>query len=190
MKIDSKSWTKILHILVRNLHMLEMITFQKFLESSITYVDDCQFIHIDVPEREMILGEIEESEINEIVDLFCVRFDMTKASFDHTFKIRGVNGPFISLQRLRKSYCPICERTHHAENPFLFVAGDGLFYSCRRASGNIFISEYIKEEEVVEDKVVEEVMDKIVEKRVIDKKSAIDELMMFWYVYVLKNVPK
>ena len=39
------------------------------------------------------------------------------------------------LKRNAKSYCPICNRDHQTENPYMFILGGKVYWDCRRSEG-------------------------------------------------------
>jgi hypothetical protein len=51
------------------------------------------------------------------------------------FDIRDIRGSIVETTRLKPSYCTMCERTHHGENPYITISerGDAYFY-CGRYS--------------------------------------------------------
>lgn len=50
------------------------------------------------------------------------------------FKVREINSGIVSLTKERPYHCLICNRTHHNENPYLTISGNGtIYYHCRRA---------------------------------------------------------
>jgi hypothetical protein len=52
------------------------------------------------------------------------------------FSIKDVTGHIISLKRERPSYCPIHQKTHEHENPYIYVLGGKIYWDCRRDTDN------------------------------------------------------
>jgi len=52
------------------------------------------------------------------------------------YRLVQIQGGLLLLRRRRPSKCPICNRTHEKENPFLFVVGaeKAVYFHCRRAA--------------------------------------------------------
>lgn len=51
------------------------------------------------------------------------------------YKLSDINGPVVSLKRLKPSRCKICNRVHHHENPYLMILGEDrhVYFHCRRS---------------------------------------------------------
>lgn len=62
---------------------------------------------------------------------------LTKEGGKPMFRMRQVNGNRIILQKTSSYICPVCNRKHETENPFLEVKDDGgVWFVCRRALDN------------------------------------------------------
>lgn len=48
------------------------------------------------------------------------------------FQVANVQGGLVSLKRMRASFCPVCERLHDAENPYMVITNNYLYWYCRR----------------------------------------------------------
>ncbi len=57
---------------------------------------------------------------------------MHKGFGTHCFQLRNIEGTLINLQRMKPSWCPLCERTHQKEHAYMFVTEGQLFWRCRR----------------------------------------------------------
>jgi len=70
------------------------------------------------------------------------------------FVIKDVTS-IIMLKRLKPSYCKICEKIHDAENPFLTIYKDKVYFFCRRnlQGKKLYLGNLItgKDEEQIED---------------------------------------
>jgi hypothetical protein len=65
------------------------------------------------------------------------RTELSKTDGKNMFKVRQVNSNRIILQKSGAYHCPVCDRKHDAENPYLTVNDDmSVFYHCRRAMDN------------------------------------------------------
>ena len=65
------------------------------------------------------------------------RTELSKTDGKVMFKVRQVNSNRIILQKSGAYHCPVCDRKHDAENPYLTVNDDmSVFYHCRRAMDN------------------------------------------------------
>ena len=72
----------------------------------------------------------ESANYDSIVNLF-------EAFNDGSYKMKSTKGPFISLQRLKASACPVSGEIHEHENPFLIATNNGLLvFRCRRGCKN------------------------------------------------------
>ncbi len=90
--------------------------------------------------------DIQDETANLAFDAFLTQMKIDK--IDSPFQLRSVRGNFISLKRLRPSYCHMCDRVHEAENPYLTISNNNnlLFYHCRRNIGKSrFITELYPE---------------------------------------------
>lgn len=135
----------------------EKTKLQDFLDSSITYIEESVLIPIETPERKKLEGNIED--VGEAYQLLLSELNIDEG----VFEIRDVNGPFISLRRLRKSYCRLCDRIHESENPYMFSAGGNLYFSCRRSDKNLYLgklySSMIEDEEEEETSIIDDLSD-------------------------------
>lgn len=53
------------------------------------------------------------------------------------FSLLGIRGQQILLKRRHPSMCPVCSVIHNAENPFIFIIENRVYWNCRRASSHI-----------------------------------------------------
>ena len=61
------------------------------------------------------------------------------------YRLGKVNGAFVVLKRIRMSNCPLCNRAHEHENPFLTIAGPlkTVFYNCRRSKKSLRVGDLV-----------------------------------------------
>ncbi len=101
--------------------------------SLVTNVGYCDILPnlIEEEERTYELTDVSEEQFNQAWDLF---------RKIHTgiipFKIRNTVSNTIVLKRIKPSGCPICNRVHQNENPFLFIIEKSVYFHCRRAPMN------------------------------------------------------
>lgn len=92
----------------------------------------------------MLPNFIDEDKINRVYD----NEDLSKEQIEQAleimnkvldnppFKYQNANGNIIILKREKPSYCPICERVHEKEHPFLLVSRNRVLWYCRRNRDN------------------------------------------------------
>lgn len=101
-----------------------------FSDSAVTTVRRCTFLPIKLPPK----PEYKCTVNIEGIPNFQGQIESLIDTLD--FNIESVKGQLVLLKRLRPSRCPICERDHEFENPYLSISsyGDVYFY-CRRLKG-------------------------------------------------------
>lgn len=54
------------------------------------------------------------------------------------YKLMEIEGPFVTLKRIKPSCCKICKRIHEHENPYLLIIGEerSVYFCCRRSADN------------------------------------------------------
>jgi hypothetical protein len=63
--------------------------------------------------------------------------ELSKTDGKLMFRMRQVNSNRILLQKLNGYHCPVCDRKHETENPYLTVTEySAVFFNCRRAMDN------------------------------------------------------
>lgn len=86
----------------------------------------------NTPEKPKLTDEISEKAWNLFKGT-----DLSKTDGKLMFRMRQVNSNRILLQKLNSYHCPVCDRKHETENPYLTVTGDSVvFFNCRRAMDN------------------------------------------------------
>ena len=77
---------------------------------------------------------IDSEMVNMALRLLSENLNIDVKSKNFPFSIDKTSGSFIVLKRLKASYCKLCLRTHHHQNPYLLVTkNDNVYYHCRRA---------------------------------------------------------
>lgn len=66
-------------------------------------------------------------------------FEMVKTKFGDAFSILSVVGSRIDLKREASSWCPMCDRSHDSDNPYMFVISGKLYMNCRRTTRHYFL---------------------------------------------------
>lgn len=62
-----------------------------------------------------------------------------KSMLNDEVKIRDIRGNIVILQRVKPSYCVICNRMHDRENPYLLILNGKVRYYCRRGDKNYVV---------------------------------------------------
>lgn len=96
--------------------------------SLVSNVSNCKKQPDLVTKKENVedMGEIEEGNVKEII-----RLCREKLS-EFPFKKKGIKGNIILLERLKSSFCQVCNRIHENENPYIRVNAIDIYFSCRR----------------------------------------------------------
>ncbi len=77
--------------------------------------------------------ELEESVVDIAMKLLADKLELNLQR-NFPFGFDKISGNFIVLKRLKASYCKLCLRTHHHQNPYLLITdSDNVYYHCRRA---------------------------------------------------------
>jgi hypothetical protein len=68
------------------------------------------------------------------MDLLAQKGNMTVDDERFPYRYDGIDGPFITLKRIKASMCKVCRRIHEHEHPYLFVVGPNkdVYFDCRR----------------------------------------------------------
>jgi len=116
---------------------LEMLRLTAFI---IMNVANCSYLRSFVKEKPKSLyekvesGDLDKDTIKEALQLFREKFEGADV-----FNYLKHTKCFISLKRLRSSWCETCQRSHEHENPFLLVVGENrhIYFDCRRAGEDV-----------------------------------------------------
>jgi hypothetical protein len=93
-----------------------------------------------IPEKKVIAKtNIPKHIIEESIVQFKRYLEETKSNLK--FKVGTVVEGIITIKRLKASLCPICKRTHDAENPFIYILSKEpnyyFYYNCRRHDNTV-----------------------------------------------------
>lgn len=100
---------------------------------------DCQFLpsfgEILIPHTKSFgeIPDIAREEAEQAVTLLAELGEMTPEDSEFPYRLLNIRSNIVILKRLRPSHCRICQRIHHAENPFLQIIEDRVYFHCRRA---------------------------------------------------------
>lgn len=124
------------HIYNEDVSELHIKKLTVIYESLIGFTTGCSYLPSLLPERSgnsTSLGDLPNLE-TRIVDQ-CM--EMLRRKMTHCpFTIKNIQGHLIMLKRNAKSYCPICNREHQTENPYMFILGGKVYWDCRRSDGD------------------------------------------------------
>lgn len=77
---------------------------------------------------------VSDDDLDRMINLFFDAFPDSDA-----FSVRSTTLSSVILARHRPTYCHACERTHEAENPYLFLERGIVYFSCRRSFLRSFV---------------------------------------------------
>lgn len=80
--------------------------------------------------------EISLKIAEEMLDMVAEKAGISRSSYKFPYVIQGIKGSMVLLKRLKGSRCPICQRLHEHENPFLFISKGSVYFHCRRATSD------------------------------------------------------
>lgn len=92
----------------------------------ITETSNCKVIKLALPSEPRIETEVANETIEKAMKL------LRSIDPDEILQLAEVKGNIICLRKTKPYYCPVCERNHDNENPFLLLIGDSILFSCRR----------------------------------------------------------
>jgi hypothetical protein len=118
-----------------------MISFENILKALFMH-STIPFCMSTLPERIVSLEEeltVKSStahlEINSVIDREAE--SLTEEFIqDKNLLIHKIEDNRIILKNTGGYHCPVCDRTHEAENPIIFCLGNKLFFNCRRSEEN------------------------------------------------------
>src|SRR3990167_11079263 len=85
--------------------------------------------NFEVPE------DIDAKTAKDAIELYGKFVGVSSNSRNFPYKLSGVRGNIVILQRISSSVCPICDRRHDTENPYLLVNNGSVIFCCRRNEG-------------------------------------------------------
>lgn len=117
----------------------EFKTSRILYESLVSNTISCQYLPSYYVEPERFngdLGEITEYHIKAAFEMMNISIEGSQ----HDFKFLSVEGNIINLKRLRPSDCPLCDRVHEHENPYILIAYGHVYWYCRRSGNGVKLS--------------------------------------------------
>jgi len=106
-------------------------------ESLVTFTNGCNYLPSLIPERptnSLSYANLPDLD-DKLVDC-CLK--MMKARMPGCpFSFLRIAGHVISLKREAPSICPICNKRHENENPFLFIIDGKVYWDCRRSDSGV-----------------------------------------------------
>lgn len=137
---------------------LELLRFTSFLVGNIS---GCSYLPSFVSEKEIRNFDKDENSLNKedtekVLNLFRARYKEHSA-----FTYLCYDKCFITLKRIRPSYCASCSRSHEHENPYLLVVGPEkcIYFDCRRGgldTPKLYLGKLGATEEETTEEVIEE----------------------------------
>lgn len=117
---------------VSDMNRLSLVITQ---ESLVSFTAGCSFIPSLVQVVERNFSNVVSVDLDEVMVSRCMKMLKEKLRNDCPFSLKEVNGHIISLKREAPSFCPICNRKHQGENPYMFVLNSKVYWDCRRSDG-------------------------------------------------------
>ena len=105
-------------------------TKDEFLKSLLSNHYNCKVIKgikIDFYSKDEVNYNIDPDIINK------VKYILQERNEVDCFEILSLKGMKINLKRLKPTYCEVCQRTHHKQNPYLSLSEAGIYFNCRRS---------------------------------------------------------
>ena len=103
-------------------------------ESMVSFTSGCVYLPSLVPIKPVnfnALGDFPDLE-RGIVEQ-CLKMLQNKMK-DCPFSLREVKGHYIILKREASSLCPVCDRVHEAEHPYMYITNGRVYWDCRRSA--------------------------------------------------------
>lgn len=109
----------------------ELAELDLMKHSLVSFTAGCRFLPSWIPEkapRTYEENELQENDVKKAVKLLHRRFR-------GVFSLTEVKDNIMVLKREAPSHCPLCDRIHENENPFMFVRDGHVYWNCRRNVG-------------------------------------------------------
>lgn len=97
------------------------------LSTFISNVAFLEYLDVDIP-------DIKPRRICDIEELSKEQCAEIEKMIPDYAEIEKMEGQIITLKRIRPSFCEVCERIHHHQNPYLYITFDSLVEICCRRS--------------------------------------------------------
>jgi hypothetical protein len=128
-----------------------------FSASLLTNTGYCETLPSFIPlsdrmETPMGCLTIHDDMAKQAIELLAEKMGTQVGASDFPFALKKISsGGIIVLKRLFSSHCQICDREHEAENPFMYIIKDMVFFNCRRNMENrsIKVGEFVNIEEEI-----------------------------------------
>jgi hypothetical protein len=128
-------------------------------ESIISNTSGCKtlpsFSKFKEEERKTIILEegvpVTKDEVTRALEMCAQVMGCSKSQLP--FQVRDVEGVFIILERLKATFCSICQRKHENENPYMFIEGEtirNVFFNCRRNDRHIYLGSFLGSTNLIE----------------------------------------
>jgi hypothetical protein len=117
-----------------NARHLELFRFMGF---ALTQISGCEYLPSFQEEEDIAKKKydsltqiLSRDDVSRALEIFRAEFKDNSA-----FAYLRYSECFISLRRLRPSYCTACRRIHDTENPYIVILGEhrDMYFDCRRA---------------------------------------------------------
>ncbi len=148
------------HVYAEEFTDLELRKLAVLQESLVSFTAGCVYIPSLVLPKQYSqpnlgdLPDLSEKAVTDCISLVAQKF--RERGLDAPFAFLGIRGHLILLRRLRRSLCPLCNKIHEHENPFLFIVSGKIYWDCRRTEGNKFFVGYLESSTPLEDVLEEE----------------------------------
>jgi len=101
-------------------------------ESLVGFTSGCTYLPLFAPIRSNDynnLADMADLQSNDID--YCINMMKEKIK-DCPFSIKSVSGHIIILKRHGSSYCPMHNKNHEHENPYIYILSGKVYWDCRR----------------------------------------------------------
>lgn len=110
--------------------------FSMILSASlITECSSCRLVAVpgvsEEVHRSKRVIEVDDLKVNEAITLITASY--FNGAFPYVYN--GVVNGFVQLKRIASCYCPLCERSHEADNAFMRVDENSASFFCYRTKG-------------------------------------------------------
>lgn len=132
-----------------------------FARSLVTNIADCQGIPSLISNDKstgvtnLDKHDLSRDDARKAIEMIAERANISISSVSFPYRIRSIEGNMVVLNRVRASICPICDRRHDNENPFLTIVGEQrkVYFNCRRdrAKRKLLIGELGPDPEAIEE---------------------------------------
>ena len=111
-----------------------MLILTMIRESLVSFVSGCSFLPNLLKENTYHRYEsedMEEDQVGECMKLLKGNGELCRGG-TCPFSFISMKGSIISLKRERPSFCPLCNKTHQHENPYILTTQSRVIWNCRR----------------------------------------------------------